>query len=377
MVLEKLWSNNCIKLININILMNNVKIKPNVTIKPNVKRIVTVKEKEKRVLIPYYISIDVAIKTLAYCIMTEDGEPIEWNIINMANGDTKLLCSSKLKSKDKSCSNKAYYQNVDNNKIGLCSTHYKGILDKGQYRRNITVANTPEFELISTLYSHLSKIQLTNIKCVLIERQPTRAREKMKHVAYALFSYFIFKEMDKVYFVDAKNKLTLYDGPPLSCHLKGQYDRNKWYGVQYCMYILKQRGYRKAQMIIDKQKKQDDLADCFLQGLWYILYGKDGTKAPITSQHQKLVYKESNMLKYKKYNARKPSAKILKTGKYTLANIKYLIMKQNIPENEPDLRSSICFYFNDLEYFSKHNTITTVKTKTKARKVLVAKTKKK
>lgn len=312
--------------------------------------------------IPHYVSIDVAIKTLAYCIMTEDGEPIEWNIINCANGNNKLLCKDKLKSganAGKECGKKAYYQHTDHPRKGLCQTHHKGHPDKNDYVRNVTVNNTPEYELITTLYQHLDRIKgLLDVKCVLIERQPNKAREKIKHVAYALFSYFVLRGLDKtqfeVKFIDAKNKLTLYDGPPLSCHLKDQYARNKWYGKKYCEYILKQKGHTKAIQTYNKFSKQDDLADCYLQGLWYIKYGQHGKKAPITSSHQKLVYRENNLVKYKKVRAYKPIAKIEKTGRYTLSNIKYLIMKQHDPLTTPKLKAAIEFYFDSVDYLMEN-----------------------
>jgi hypothetical protein len=291
--------------------------------------------------------------------MAEDGEPIEWSVINLANGNNKLLCKDKLKSgKDcgKECGRKAFYQHEEHPRKGLCSVHYKGNSDKEKYIRNVTVDNTTEYELITALYERLKKIKgLLDVKCVLIERQPNKAREKIKHVSYALFSYFVLQGLGKekyiVKFVDAKNKLTLYDGPPISCHLTTQYNRNKWYGEKYCEYILKQKGYTKAIDMYNKIKKKDDLADCYLQGLWYIMYGQHGKKAPITSSHQKLVYKENNFVKYRKVRPYKPTAKIEKTGRYTLSNIKYLILKQHDPDDNAKLKASIEFYFDEVDYF--------------------------
>jgi hypothetical protein len=305
-----------------------------------------------------YISIDVAIKNLAYCIMTKEGKPLEWKIINLAEGSNKLFCKHKLKSNDKICNKKAFYCHHTKSKTGICSIHYKSLdeSEKKNYIRNITINNTSEHELISTLYNVLDDIaMIKNIKCALIERQPIKARDKIKHVSYALFCYFISKNIQTVKFVDAKNKLTLYDGPPLSCHLKTQYSRNKWYAEKYCEYILKQHGYLQSEKIFNSHKKKDDLADCFLQGLWYIKYGQYGKRPPITSMHQKLVYKENNIIKYKKNRPYKPSAKIEKIGKYSLSNIKYMILKQIDPQENPKLKKSIEFYFGDVDYFLSNN----------------------
>jgi len=95
---------------------------------------------------------------------------------------------------------------------------------------------------------------------------------------------------------------------------------------------------------------KDDLADCFLQGLWYLKYGQTGTKAPMTSSHQKLVYRENNRLQYKKIRARAPNKKSIASKRYTLSNIKWFMTKgKDVNDNE--LKTSIEFFFGDIDYF--------------------------
>lgn len=305
------------------------------------------------------ISFDVGIINLAYCIMElRDTCPkiYDWGIINLATGDPQKICSRKMKN-GTACKRKAYYidpeAGVRSN--GVCKLHKT---KKESLERNVTVENVTEWELKSMLFRELdSDDKYLDINTILIESQPLKAREKIKGVGHALFDYYVLRGTfdhgycyDELKFIDAKNKLTVYDGPPISCHLKTQYARNKWYSIQYCQWIIKeQQGL--SDYFKNYGKKKDDLADCFLQGLWYLKYGQTGIKAPMTSSHQKLVYRENNRLQYKKVRARAPTKKSISIGRYTLSNIKWLVSKGR-DTNEQKLKSSIEFFFGDLDYFS-------------------------
>ena len=297
------------------------------------------------------LSFDVGIINLAYCILSNVDNQLkiyDWNIINLANGNQKLLCQT-LTNSGKKCDKKAFYTSDD--KKAYCLIHSKKI--KETLTRNVTVANVTELELKSLLFKALDSNKIfLKPNVVLVENQPLKGREKIRGVGHAIFDYFVLRgqiDNGKIYkdmkFIDAKNKLTLYDGPPLSCHLKTQYARNKWYAENYCKYIIRDLSYESNFFQTYKQKT-DDLADCFLQGLWYIKYGQNGSveRPPITSTHQKLVYKDNNILSYKKVRAYAPSKKIIASGKYTISNIKYLLNRKTPIDG--DLKSSIEYYFS-------------------------------
>ena len=295
------------------------------------------------------ISFDVGIINLAYCVMSwneTDGLQIyDWNIINMANGNPQLKCSK--------CTNKAYYiDECDNNK--WCLTHGKTQIRAGKtLERNVTVANVTEFELKSRLFHALDNNPIFLVaNTVLVENQPLKGMEKIRGIGHALFDYFVLrgtidkgKEYKSLQFLNAKNKLTVYDGPPITCSLKTQYARNKWYAVKYCSWAIQTLPSILNYFENFKQKK-DDLADCMLQGLWYLKFGQEGKKAPLTSNHQKLVYGENNIVAYNKVRPYAPTAKSLKSGKLTLSNIKYILTKK--VKNPDCLTSSIDFYFNGI-----------------------------
>lgn len=300
------------------------------------------------------ISFDVGIVNLAYCVMSYINNEIEvydWGIISLANGNPKMKCAKKMKSSGAKCTRSAFYKN-DKGK-GECKMH-----GEKTNNRNVTVANITEFELKSMLFKILDSNPIfINVSDVLIEMQPNKAQEKIKGVSHALFDYYVLRGTidnniiyDEIKFINAKNKLTVYDGPPLSCTLKTQYARNKWYAIRYCRWILKDH-VGLINFFETYGSKKDDLADCFLQGLWYLKYSKPGEKAPVTSLHQKLVYRENNRLRYKTVRARAPQKNGKTPGQYTLSNVKYLISKGYRPDSS-ELQSSIEFFFGDLDYFS-------------------------
>lgn len=302
---------------------------------------------------PAAVSFDIGIKNLAYCILSYDDKLVihDWGIINMASGDPKLTCGNIVKKSGKKCTHKAYYVG-DRKSDARCKVHGKG---KG-LERNYTVENITELELKTKLFTVMdSRKEFLEPDIVLIESQPNKAREKIKGIGHSIFDYYVLRGMDHnrvhsvIKFIDAKNKLTVYDGPPISCHLKTQYARNKWYSTKYCDWILKNSGVDACQReLYQHSKKKDDLADCMLQGLWYLKYGQDGKKAPVTSNHQKLVYAEMNAIKYRTVRARGPSKKSQGSKRFTLSNIKYLLKKG---ESMDSLRTSIEYYFGSIEYF--------------------------
>ena len=98
----------------------------------------------------------------------------------------------------------------------------------------------------------------------------------MKTIQIILYSYFLIKGLksDKsnistVEFISPMNKLKVYDGPKfeLKSKSKSKYTIRKKSAIIHCQYFLKNNNYLKY---FNSNKKKDDLADSFLQGLFYI-----------------------------------------------------------------------------------------------------------
>jgi hypothetical protein len=90
----------------------------------------------------------------------------------------------------------------------------------------------------------------------------------MKTIQGMIAQYFIMKNSEgiKIEFVSSSNKLKDFSNDE-----KGNYSDRKKLGVTKTLETLsKEHYYNKWYDFFVKNKKKDDLADCFLQGLWFI-----------------------------------------------------------------------------------------------------------
>ena len=127
---------------------------------------------------------------------------------------------------------------------------------------------------------------------VVIENQISPIANRMKTIQGMLAQYFIMKnENIQIEFVSSANKLKQFkDIPPPTIqreptHVDGRtnpnYKEHKRDGVFYCDKIIKTNTSLVSWQNTLNAKKKDDLADCFLQGIWYlkhnniILYAED------------------------------------------------------------------------------------------------------
>jgi hypothetical protein len=283
------------------------------------------------------ISFDVGIRNMAYCIfvMTADRRlsVIDWNIINLLDKPEVHVCSCSIQSKrkasaEKPCSKKAAYTK---NGQYFCQTHAKsqkdwllpqkqytlGFLKKQKvaevetiYRAlfpDITVApNKPammdaiaayytahtldeirapakktanDVDLISIGWSIKREFDalktLEGITHVIIENQISPIATRMKTIQGMLTQYFImrFTPALEIAFVSSSNKLKT--GQIGNSEEENKYKKNKKNGVDLCSRYLANNPdmFAEWKEILNTRKK-DDLADCFLQGIWFLLFKK-------------------------------------------------------------------------------------------------------
>jgi len=106
---------------------------------------------------------------------------------------------------------------------------------------------------------------------VLLERQPS-FNPKMRTMSTALYVYFLLRIQHeqnrpiKIQFYPAKHKLKCCD-ITIEHKTKCKYRQNKNLGIVHTRHLLKSHND-----FFEKNKKKDDLADCFLQAYSYILF---------------------------------------------------------------------------------------------------------
>jgi hypothetical protein len=192
------------------------------------------------------LSFDIGIKNLAYCLMYKD------NTIN------------------------------DNNNIKVIDWEIIQLIEDGVKCKGVSLDT-----ITNVLYNKLQEIFLDHdITEVLLENQPVLKNPVMKSIQIILYSFFQYekvimgRDIILIKFINASNKLKL--GKNLSeinnsediIKIKSKYTKNKKLAIIYTNHFLKERliveDYEKHHDIFNNHKKKDDLADAFLQGLYYI-----------------------------------------------------------------------------------------------------------
>ena len=75
--------------------------------------------------------------------------------------------------------------------------------------------------------------------------------------------------IETIHMVNARNKLKVYKGPTINCEIKEKYKRNKFLSVEYTKHMIISDKLC-FQNKFNESKKKDDLADSYLQGIYWI-----------------------------------------------------------------------------------------------------------
>ena len=111
--------------------------------------------------------------------------------------------------------------------------------------------------------------ETTNVEQIVIENQISPIANRMKTLQGMIAQYFIMHNKHEITFASSINKLKAF----IPLGEKTEYKDRKKLGVEVTKGILnneKKCIEQKWQPIFDTHKKKDDLADSFLQGLWFI-----------------------------------------------------------------------------------------------------------
>jgi hypothetical protein len=280
------------------------------------------------------LSIDVGIKNLAFCLFekTSDSQHFKitkWDIINISEKedivnccflDKNVLCNkpAKFKNDDKcyclkhskkqqlqipGCEQKASF--INKQKIQklyeIADSHHIKYETKVKKTDLATLINnyinTNYFQTIES--KKAADVDLFNIGIniktkfnklfenegqidyVIIENQISPIATRMKTIQGMIVQYFIMSNLNvsHIEFISAANKLKDFDTKQKSenkeskesKNTKTKYSDRKKLGIEKCLEILT-TDFKFNEHIdyFNQHKKKDDLADSFLQGIWFL-----------------------------------------------------------------------------------------------------------
>ena len=270
------------------------------------------------------LSIDIGIKNLAFIILElnennkesniKDFKIIKWDVIN--------LCNKINNCYEKSCKKEAKFHK---NNIFYCKNHTKKsdyalppcnvkTLHKQtiktlstlaeQYQINIEKPanklslikaledhlNNTCFEAIETINANnvnlidlgislknelnelFNKYDLSTIDQIILENQISPLANRMKTIQGMVSQYFIDCNNYNIQFISAINKLKLFVNKENkeNKEKKITYSERKKLSIFYTKQLLEEKNMGDELNFFTKHSKKDDLADCFLQGIYYL-----------------------------------------------------------------------------------------------------------
>ena len=124
-------------------------------------------------------------------------------------------------------------------------------------------------------FDEIFEDHLDTLKTIIIENQIGPLANKMKTIQGMLAQYFIMKNnLIQIEFISACNKLKDFmkdTNANANTNQKLDYKQRKQLGIQTCLDLVNSDfKYSAWNTFFMKHKKKDDLSDCFLQGIWYI-----------------------------------------------------------------------------------------------------------
>jgi hypothetical protein len=275
------------------------------------------------------LSFDVGIKNLAYCLFSinccNDNllKIIKWDVINLCESTSSSSSLNKNKTKY-TCSmckkNAYYYLNLNTTtttttttsesdatvvpkSVMYCKKHAietKIVVDDGKKNKPKQKKKEPYLSLINPskpkqqnacdvdmiilginlktkfdfiFNEYASSENELSIDAVVIENQIGPLAGRMKMLQGMIAQYFIMKNVNKIEFISATNKLKLFKNVKNNENETNEnsYKLRKQQGQIVCRSLIS--FYPCLQLWnqeFDKHLKKDDLADCFLQGYYYM-----------------------------------------------------------------------------------------------------------
>jgi hypothetical protein len=144
----------------------------------------------------------------------------------------------------------------------------KDVAKKSSSKIPVQVIQLALLNKMDELYSVFNKINY-----VVIENQPSFKNPKMKSISNTLMDHFLlrgivdkkYEFLEEVKFMSPSNKLKIGDNKKIVVEKKKKYKLTKELGIKYTIELIGKKDLEH----FNSFKKKDDIADCFLQGLYY------------------------------------------------------------------------------------------------------------
>ena len=267
------------------------------------------------------LSFDVGIKNLAYCLFEyntlqsenlqndKNYKILQWDVIDLADTSIPMCQNENCKHKAKYVKQKNYYckphakkheffilpdeslkvskiKKMNFSKLRQIAEGYNLLLEMKSRKKMdyleeilhyietrsfepIQNKNTNDFDLVSLGIIMKKKFEELfekyDFDVILIENQISPIANRMKCLQGMMTQYFIMKECENIQYVSSANKLKSFSKERMN------YKQRKEFSIKTSIEILQtNKNIEKWTEFFLKHKKKDDLADSFLQGLWFI-----------------------------------------------------------------------------------------------------------
>jgi hypothetical protein len=258
------------------------------------------------------LSIDIGIKNLGYTLIdyNKENEKIildKWEVVNLCN-NTPLCCNNKCNRPAKFFKSNMFYckqhtknedffiPKIGRNKLSKQNTptlinlaneydisFNKKILKNDLVKllndylddkcfdvvENINANSINLIDLGVNIKNHFNELfkidDIEKIDMILLENQISPIANRMKTIQGMIAQYFINKGNYNIEFISAANKLKLFIESK-----KTTYSERKKLSILYTKKFLTDKNLQENLNYFDKHTKKDDLADCLLQGIFYL-----------------------------------------------------------------------------------------------------------
>lgn len=274
------------------------------------------------------ISFDIGIKNLAYCVFQREGEALtirDWGIINLSITDQGAalpsgpLCNCPKTKSGEVCGKKAafslgeiFYCNVHAKSSGklfptkeismpairklkvdeltqFCTSHFISVEQRDKRADLLQKVQTHFEKRTLKVVPKPKKTNANQVHLVDIgKRIKTNFDEKFKHCIESLSNVILENQISPIagrmntiqgmvaqYFIMQSDRLAI-DFISSGGKLKGlatstKYSEHKKDGIRFCtMFLEANPAITSQKEIIEASAKKDDLADCFLQGIYFL-----------------------------------------------------------------------------------------------------------